>query len=51
VSYVVLTQRGTYALGTRNLVAKHVVPGRLDRCSGLIRVMSTPRLAVYKVDE
>jgi hypothetical protein len=50
VSYVVVTQRGTYALGTRNLVAKRVSRTRLDDCSALTRVKSTRRLAVYRVE-
>jgi len=50
VSYVVVARRGTYALGARNLIAKHVEPKTLDACAELTQVMSTPHLTVFKVD-
>jgi hypothetical protein len=50
VAYVVVTPKGTYALSTRNLVAKHVDPSTLDACPELIRVVATSRLDVFRVE-
>jgi hypothetical protein len=50
VSYVVVTHRKSFALGTNNVFARAVGPQRLDACPELTAVLRSPRLLVYRVE-
>jgi hypothetical protein len=51
VSYVLVSERRSFSVGTDNVFAPRARTGRLDASPALTRVLSTPGLVVYRVGD